>query len=147
MEKEESVRRLDVMPNLFRVITWKESGEQEKCPKCLNIRQDFMEIMPNVWACYQCGCVFVPKAVRYKEIEGKRGQIAKQEAEKELNILPGKIMLSPGNKVVFSEGMEVVSGKLEVSAESGFKCMICEKECASKAGLLAHQRKAHKGGE
>jgi hypothetical protein len=127
------------MSNLFRVITWKESGENEKCPKCLNIRQDFMEIMPNVWACYQCGCVFVPKAVRYKELEGKREQIASQEREKtEVRFVVGNVILVPDDVPTIAEAMEKAS-----EPEPEFKCEICGKVCSSKLGLNSHMR-SHK---
>jgi ribosomal protein L37AE/L43A len=111
--------------NLFKVVTWKESGENEKCPKCLNIRQDFMEVFPNVWGCYQCGCVFIPKAVRYKELEGKREQIKLQEAKKEDAPAP----------VSAEEIKEILA-----EPEPEWKCEVCGKVCGSKAGLAAHMR-------
>jgi len=53
----------------------------EKCPKCNMIFSDFMELDEFVWACYQCGTVFVPKKVRKEEILGKKEQILKQAKE------------------------------------------------------------------
>jgi ribosomal protein L37AE/L43A len=146
------------MSNLFRVITWKESGENEKCPKCLNIRQDFMEIMPNVWACYQCGCVFVPKAVRYKELEGKREQVALQQRERAEKLIelvkqdlsPTPAIVMVGDKIVVPEGAATITEAIEkanieapqtdVTITLNPTCEICGKVCGSKAGLAAHMR-------
>jgi DNA-directed RNA polymerase subunit M/transcription elongation factor TFIIS len=112
------------MANLFQVVTRKElMDSQERCPKCSVVRQDFMKIMEGVLACYHCGTLFVPKAVRYKELEGKREQIAKQEAEKE----------SP-----------VVEQQTEEKTAEEFKCEVCGQICASKLGLNSHMRKHDK---
>ncbi len=108
------------MTNLFKVVRWKDFGDSpEKCPKCATVRQDFMFIMEGVLACYHCGTLFVPKSERYKELLGKKEQIALQEDEKVGND-------SPNN--------------------GEFKCEVCGKSCASKLGLNAHMR-SHKGAE
>ena len=36
----------------------------EKCPVCLSISQNFMELSENTLGCLYCGCVFVPKFIR-----------------------------------------------------------------------------------
>ena len=66
----------------FRVASrMLHESDGEKCPKCNMIFSDFMMIDKNVWACYHCGTVFVPKRVRKEEIAGKKAQILLQHAE------------------------------------------------------------------
>jgi ribosomal protein L37AE/L43A len=66
----------------FRVATklLKET-EGEKCPKCLNTWQNFMIVTEDLWACYDCGTVFVPKRIKVEESAGLKEQILKQHEE------------------------------------------------------------------
>lgn len=50
----------------------------EKCPYCKFIGRNYLGINDDLWACMDCGCVFVPKKKRI-EI---REKIAEEQKEK-----------------------------------------------------------------
>ena len=63
----------------YRMITRMEKENAgEKCPNCKFIGRSFLVVGDDLWACMDCGCVFVPKRKRL-EI---REKIAEEQKEK-----------------------------------------------------------------
>lgn len=104
----------------FRVASKFDKARAEKCPKCSTSFADFMEVGDGLWACYQCGTVFVPKQVRAEELKRKKEQLILQERQKKPELGP----------IVDEAGL--------------FKCPECGKGCKSKLGLASHMRKYKK---
>lgn len=97
----------------------KETTE-DKCPVCREGWSNFMIISENLWACFKCGCAFVPKKVRKFELDG-----AKDKINERANLL--------------SKSKEII--KLDPLAAK------CGKVCKNLAGLKAHERKCKKCNE
>lgn len=102
----------------------KETTE-DKCPVCREGWSNFMIISENLWACFKCGCTFVPKKVRKFELDG-----AKDKINERANLLSKAGKIVSGSRV----------GKTATPLND-FKCLKCDFVAKSKAGLVAHTRK------
>jgi hypothetical protein len=101
------------------------SGVNEKCPRCLETYNDFMDILGDgaVLGCYKCGTLFVSRELRAKEVGGKKEQIMFQRMTKTVKVeeSPADASFPPG----------------------GYVCGECHKICKTRLGLDSHLR-SHK---
>jgi ribosomal protein L37AE/L43A len=115
------------------VINRKDSGG-EKCPRCSRIGVDFIDVGNGVWACFDCGCLFVTKKERVRVRVASREKIFPEHFESTASV----------DAVAWSAPVEstpVESTPVEVPAEpTGYPCEICGKVLKSKLGLTGHLR-------
>lgn len=61
---------------MYGVLTKFEAREdQNKCPMCRHINEDFMKLDDDQLACYVCGCIFLSRNARERERAGKKEKI------------------------------------------------------------------------
>ena len=60
---------------MYGIKSRHEGHANEKCPRCLNIFQDFIDIGNGLLGCYKCGCVFVSKDIRDNEYAHKKERV------------------------------------------------------------------------
>jgi hypothetical protein len=100
----------------LKVLSRHDSVQNEKCPKCLNVFQHFMDLDGGKLGCYKCGTIFVSKPVRDYNYSRIVEQMKAQQAEKLRLVDPVQARF--------------------LCAHSG-----CRFEAKTKAGLKAHQRR------
>jgi hypothetical protein len=104
-------------------IKSRHDSHGEKCPFCLQIFVNFIDLGDDLLACLKCGSVFVAKEKRQDLRDHQAEMIAEQKKESEINFPPGKTHIV--ENIVVPENL--------------FVCP-CGFEAKSKAGLAAHQR-------
>ena len=110
----------------FRVISRHSLPESEKCPRCLNVFQNFMDLGRGLMGCFKCGSVFVSRTVR----DFNYGRIVEQMLLQDLEAR--EVDKKPPTEIRKDDPDPI------------FTCS-CGKVCKSKAGLVAHQRKCNGG--
>ena len=126
----------------FRVASKHETVDTEKCPRCLDVFQHFMEVTHGLLACYKCGSVFISKPVR----DYNYSRIMEQQKEQQLEVQDLEKLRAHKCKCDQETLVDPITGPPEVIKESEtirFLCSYpeCRFEAKSKAGLVAHQRR------
>ena len=81
----------------------------DKCPKCLEGGQNFIILSNELYGCFKCGCVFVPKSVREDFRVQVRNDI--KEAKKEVKEVDGIICSECGFEAKSKAGLIAHSRK------------------------------------
>lgn len=100
----------------FRLLSKHDADKTEKCPRCLQIFQNFLDLGHNQLACLKCGCVFVGRDVRSFVDRNQKAILKSQELEVQI-------------KEHFAD---------ELVCACGFKAK-------NKTGLVAHKRHCNNG--
>ena len=62
---------------MYGVRSRHDLNSNEKCPRCLTIFQDFIDLDKGLLGCYRCGSVFVSKDIRDAEYRCKKEKLEK----------------------------------------------------------------------
>ena len=103
------------MSDLRIASRFSDENRGERCPRCLMLNRNFLELSDVMLGCLDCGSVFIRKSFRVAL--DVRGMLESQMLE---------------------------CGKVVGEAKpAGHVCCDCGLECKSAAGLAAHRRVNH----